>query len=127
MSSSSPYMTIAAVTAAIGLAAYAVYFDYKRRNDVEFRKRLSKFHFFFCCFVALKHDHTERDKKRVQKSVAQNKEEDGTPAHSIPLAQLKEVLNQLKGEEQPKTAEERETYFMSQVGLGEQLALQGTI
>ncbi len=39
---SSPYLTIAAVTAAVGLAAYAVYFDYKRRNDVDFRKKLSK-------------------------------------------------------------------------------------
>ena len=45
MSSSGSYLTIAAVTAAVGLAAYAVYFDYRRRNDVEFRKRLSKFHF----------------------------------------------------------------------------------
>jgi hypothetical protein len=42
---SSGYLTIAAVTAAVGMAAYAVYFDYKRRNDVEFRKRLSKFLF----------------------------------------------------------------------------------
>jgi import receptor subunit TOM20 len=60
--------------------------------------------------------------------VAQNKEPDGTTSsNSISPAELKEVLNQLKGEEPPKTAEERETYFMSQVGLGEQLAMQGTI
>jgi import receptor subunit TOM20 len=44
-SGSSMYLTVAAVTAAVGLATYAVYFDYKRRNDVEFRKKLSKFHF----------------------------------------------------------------------------------
>jgi len=42
MDRSSAYLTIAAVTAAVGLAAYAVYFDYKRRNDVDFRKKLSK-------------------------------------------------------------------------------------
>jgi len=40
--SSTTYLTVAAVTVAAGLAAYAVYFDYKRRNDVEFRKQLSK-------------------------------------------------------------------------------------
>jgi len=32
-------LTIAGVTA-VGLAAYAVYFDYKRRNDEGFRKKL---------------------------------------------------------------------------------------
>lgn len=32
--------TVAAVTVLGGLAAYAVYFDYKRRNDGEFRKKL---------------------------------------------------------------------------------------
>ncbi len=42
-------------------------------------------------------------------------------------AELKEVLKQLKLEEPPKSPEEKETYFMSQVGLGEQLALQGTV
>jgi import receptor subunit TOM20 len=34
-------LTISGVTIA-GLLAYAVYFDYKRRNDVEFRKQLRK-------------------------------------------------------------------------------------
>lgn len=38
---STSYLTVAAVTVAAGLAAYAVYFDYKRRNDAEFRKKLS--------------------------------------------------------------------------------------
>lgn len=50
-----------------------------------------------------------------------------TSTNVISSDELKEVLKQLKAEEPPKTAEERETYFMSQVGLGEQLALQGTL
>lgn len=33
-------LTIAAVTVATGVLAYAVYFDYKRRNDAQFRKKL---------------------------------------------------------------------------------------
>lgn len=40
---STSYITVAAVTIAAGLAAYAVYFDYKRRNDAEFRRKLSEF------------------------------------------------------------------------------------
>jgi len=40
-SKSTTYITAAAVTIAAGLAVYAVYFDYKRRNDVDFRKKLS--------------------------------------------------------------------------------------
>lgn len=34
-------LTIAGI-AVLSIAAYAVYFDYKRRNDVEFRKKLSQ-------------------------------------------------------------------------------------
>ena len=42
MSSSrtSTILTIAGVTVLGGALAYAVYFDYKRRNDAEFRKKL---------------------------------------------------------------------------------------
>jgi uncharacterized membrane protein YebE (DUF533 family) len=36
-------VTTAGVTAAIGVLAYAVYFDYKRRNDTAFRKKLREF------------------------------------------------------------------------------------
>ena len=40
MAQTTNYVALTAVTVAVGLAAYAVYFDYKRRNDVEFRKKL---------------------------------------------------------------------------------------
>lgn len=36
-------VTVAGVTVATGVLAYAVYFDYKRRNDTAFRKKLRKF------------------------------------------------------------------------------------
>lgn len=45
--------TVAAVALAAGLAAYAVYFDYKRRNDVDFRKKLSKSYIFFLLTLSL--------------------------------------------------------------------------
>lgn len=50
----STIFTVAAVAVAAGLAAYAVYFDYKRRNDVDFRRKLSKsFIFFFFWALSL--------------------------------------------------------------------------
>lgn len=39
-SRASTVYTVAGITVLGGLVAYAVYFDYKRRNDVEFRKKL---------------------------------------------------------------------------------------
>lgn len=45
------YITVAVVTIAAGFAAYAVYFDYRRRNDVEFRKKLSLFFFSSSFFI----------------------------------------------------------------------------
>ena len=44
MSRTFSFLTVAGVTLAGGLLAYAAYFDYKRRNDAEFRKRLRMFH-----------------------------------------------------------------------------------
>jgi hypothetical protein len=48
MERSTTIFTLAAVTVATGLVAYAVYFDYRRRNDADFRKKLSWFKFSLC-------------------------------------------------------------------------------
>jgi len=37
-------VTVAGVTVATGALAYALYFDYKRRNDTTFRKKLRESH-----------------------------------------------------------------------------------
>jgi hypothetical protein len=37
-------VTVAGVTVATSVLAYAVYFDYKRRNDITFRKKLRESH-----------------------------------------------------------------------------------
>ena len=41
-SRTSTILTVAGVTVLGGALAYAVYFDYKRRNDTAFRKKLRK-------------------------------------------------------------------------------------
>jgi len=62
----------------------------------------------------------------VEKAVAQSKETElAASTNDITRAALREVLQQVKTEEGPKSPEEKETYFMTQVNVGEQLALQG--
>ncbi|KAF8204688.1 MAS20-domain-containing protein [Pholiota molesta] len=105
---STSYLTVAAVTVAAGLAVYAVYFDYKRRNDAEFRKKLKK------------------EKKRVQKVVAETKQNEASAsASSITPAALREAIQQIRTEASPTSPEEQEHYFMAQVAAGEKLALEG--
>ncbi|KAJ8698741.1 mitochondrial import receptor subunit tom20 [Pleurotus ostreatus] len=108
MTKSSTVLTVASVTAA-GLLAYAIYFDYKRRNDVEFRKKLRK------------------DKKRAEKSAAESRESLAASGSSNELSpeQLREALELVKNEPPPPGAAEKENYFMSQVAMGEQLATRG--
>ena len=106
-SSSSSRTTVIAATAlvATGVLAYAVYFDYKRRNDVDFRRKLKK------------------EKKRVNKAAAQAQASEEVPLTVSP-EMLREAMEAIKNEPVPPI-EQREGYFMSQVSMGEQLASQG--
>ncbi|KAJ3754171.1 hypothetical protein EV360DRAFT_96701 [Lentinula raphanica] len=99
-------LTIAGI-AALSVVAYAVYFDYKRRNDVDFRKKLKK------------------DKKRVDKSIASSNASLPPDSGVVGTEELREALEQVKAEQVPVSPEQKEAYFMTQVSAGEQLALQG--
>ncbi|THV08202.1 MAS20-domain-containing protein [Dendrothele bispora CBS 962.96] len=101
-SRASSILTIAGVTL-LGLAAYAAYFDYKRRNDVDFRRKLRK------------------EKKRVDKTIASSKAAEETTSTD----DLRAALEQVKKEEVPVSPEQKEAYFMSQVAAGEQMSIQG--
>ncbi|CCM05579.1 uncharacterized protein FIBRA_07806 [Fibroporia radiculosa] len=102
-SRTSAIFTLASVTVLGGLVAYAVYFDYKRRNDTEFRKQLKK------------------DRKRVTKQTAQTQE----PSDGATIEELRAALARVRSEDVPASAEAKEQYFMAQVGMGEQLCAQG--
>ncbi|KAJ7591478.1 hypothetical protein C8J56DRAFT_564590 [Mycena floridula] len=109
MSSSSRSTSITSLflgITAVGLVAYAVYFDYKRRNDAEFRKKLRK------------------EKKRIDKSIASS-QASLVSSNTVSAAALRQALDQVKSEGIPPSSDEREGYFMNQVGLGEQLATRG--
>ncbi|KDQ64301.1 hypothetical protein JAAARDRAFT_187641 [Jaapia argillacea MUCL 33604] len=91
-----------------GLVAYAIYFDYRRRTDAAFRKKLRK------------------EKKKVDKQAAQSKDTE-SPTTGVGADELRAALEKVRSEDVPTTANEREQYFMAQVGMGEQLCAQGPV
>lgn len=118
-------VTVAGVTVATGALAYAVYFDYKRRNDTTFRKKLRESHSApFGTTFSLIRVITGKDKKKVEKSTAQLKADDVT-ASAPTTEQLRTALVALQKEPLPASPQEKEAYFMTQVSLGEQMAAQG--
>lgn len=92
-----------ATTAAVGLVGYAAWFDYERRHNPEFRKKL------------LKEQHKQRKVAEVSNRRAQASQQDA----------LRSGIRAMKQEKVPETAEERESYFLEQVAIGEALAARG--
>lgn len=124
-SSSRTALTVATVTVVGGLVAYAVYFDYKRRNDVTFRKKLrTSFN------TTQHHDVTNscigKEKKKVDKTAAQEKEVE-VASGRVDSDAVREALFKVRAEEVPNTPEQKEQYFMAQVGMGEQICTQGRL
>ncbi|KAG8890492.1 hypothetical protein FRB98_007839 [Tulasnella sp. 332] len=98
-------ITMGAISVVSGLIAYAAYFDYKRRNDPSFRKKLRK------------------EKRRVDRSKPDNILTPGSSSRNT--ADIKEALAMIRNEQLPSSAEQKEQYFMESVQMGEQLATQG--
>lgn len=108
MSSSSSLKpaTIVAIsvgTVVTGLAAYAVYFDHKRRNDPEFRKQL------------------KRESKRSARAAKDEAEAHGKEQKKA----IREAVASANEEGFPKDPEEIEAYFMQEVAQGEGMVQSG--
>ncbi|KAH7343406.1 MAS20 protein import receptor-domain-containing protein [Rhizoctonia solani] len=99
-------VAVSAASAAIAVAGYMVYFDYKRRNDPEFRKKLRK------------------EKKKAAKSAKEGEVETPSAPGRSP-EELKAMLDQISAEPLPTLPADREKYFMDHVGMGEQMLLRG--
>ncbi len=83
------------------LIGYAVYFDYQRHHSSEFRQNLKK------------------SEKQFQKKAEKNKKKESRAK----LEQVKsKLLTSLDKDPVPKDISEKESYFMKQLGVGEQLA-----
>ncbi|CAO3616171.1 unnamed protein product [Cunninghamella echinulata] len=98
--------TIALYTAgAITLAGigYIAYFDYKRRNDPNFRKRL------------------RRERRKAAKVAQVSEEED----KQTKIKLIETVITSAAHETYPTTPADLEKYFMAQVAEGEALCAKG--
>jgi import receptor subunit TOM20 len=80
-------------------AGYAVYFDHKRRSDPEFRKAL------------------KRESRREARAAKEEAEAQGQEQKQA----IKSAVDQAKEEGFPTDVEDKEAYFMNEVGQGELL------
>ncbi|KAI4188019.1 MAG: hypothetical protein L6R41_002433 [Letrouitia leprolyta] len=80
-------------------AAYAVYFDHKRRTDPEFRKSL------------------KRESRRIAKAAKEEAEAQGAQQKQA----IRDAVTEAQEEGFPTSVEEKETFFMNMVGQGEAL------
>ncbi|KAI1329731.1 mitochondrial import receptor subunit tom-20 [Xylariaceae sp. FL0255] len=92
-------LSISAATAATGLLAYAVYFDYQRRKDPTFRRQLRR---------------QERRQARVEK-------EEAASQSKQKRREIHEAVEAAAAEGFP-TGPEKESYFMEWVQQGELMA-----
>ncbi|KAF2838967.1 protein import receptor MAS20 [Patellaria atrata CBS 101060] len=108
MSTSSGVKTSTVVTATVGviatgLLAYAIYFDYRRRTDPDFRKAL----------------------KRESKKQARAAKEEAETNQKQKRKAIREAIDRANEEGYPRDPEEIEAYFMQEVAQGEQMIQEG--
>ncbi len=85
-------------------AAYAAYFDYRRRNSPEFRKQL----------------------RRSQRQQARAEKDQANASATAQRQAIKDAVDGAKEEGFPASAEEKEAYFLEQVQAGEVLSSDRT-
>ena len=106
MSSNSPRtstIVIASIgTIVTGALAYAIYFDYRRRHDVDFRRNL----------------------KRESKKQAKVAKVEAESSKKQERQELRDLVDEANEEGFPTDADEKEAFFMQEVGQGEQLCQQ---
>ncbi|PGH29086.1 hypothetical protein GX50_08158 [[Emmonsia] crescens] len=87
-----------------GFLAYALYFDYKRHSDAEFRRNL------------------KRDNRRLARAVREESAAHGAQQ----IAEIKQAVQDAKEEGFPTDPDDKEKFFMGQIAKGEQLAADGS-
>ncbi|KAJ1947179.1 mitochondrial import receptor subunit tom20 [Kickxella alabastrina] len=93
----------ATATAAVAGLGYIAYFDYKRRTDRKFRRKLN------------------RDRKKVEKTAQKITSRSLDDIND----QAMELLNIVTKEKLPESPEQKEQFFMAQVSQGETLCAAG--
>ncbi|KAF2396549.1 protein import receptor MAS20 [Trichodelitschia bisporula] len=88
-------------TVAVGIVAYALYFDHRRRNDPEFRKAL----------------------KRETRKQAKAAKAEAEAASAEQRKAIREAVEKVNAEGFPTDSEDVERFFMEEVAKGEALCL----
>jgi len=83
--------------------AYAAYFDYRRRSDPEFRRKL----------------------KKQQKQVSKAEKQEAVQAEKGQKQRIRSAVDEANEEGFPKDPEKTEEYFMQEVAKGEQMCQDG--
>jgi len=91
-------------TVVTGFLAYAAYFDYKRRNDPEFRRAI------------------KRESKRQARAAKEQQEAQGKQQE----AAIRQAVDDALAAGLPTSLEEKEAYFMEEVAQGEGMAQEGS-
>lgn len=89
---------------ATGCLAYAVYFDHRRRNDLDFRRHLKKQH----------------------KQLSKASEQEAKASERSQKEKIRQVVADANEEGFPKDPEETEGYFMQEVARGEGMCTDGS-
>ncbi|EFP74338.1 hypothetical protein PGT21_033903 [Puccinia graminis f. sp. tritici] len=100
MSSTRQVLTIGGLSFLTAGLTYCLYFDYKRRNDLVFRKELLK------------------EQRRL---IKKNQTQDRNASRELEKM-LEAAVATINSEPLPTTVEGKENFFMEQVGIGEMLA-----
>lgn len=87
-----------------GFLAYAIYFDQKRRSDPDFRKAL------------------KRESRREARAAKEEAEAQGVQQKQA----IENAVNEARDEGFPTDVEDKEAYFMNEVGQGEVLCQDST-
>lgn len=96
--------TLSTLTNSLFCTAYAVYFDHKRRSDPDFRKAL------------------KRESRREARAAKEEAE-----AQDVQQKQaIEKAVSEARDEGFPTDVEDKEAYFMNEVGQGEVLCQDGT-
>jgi import receptor subunit TOM20 len=97
-------------------AGYAVYFDYKRRNDPDFRRRLRTLFYASSLFLGKTKKRAQKDKQATE--ITQEQDLARMIASSLKIANQDQA-------QLPTTIDGKEKYFMEQVAKGEALVPNG--
>ncbi|TDL29531.1 hypothetical protein BD410DRAFT_27233 [Rickenella mellea] len=107
--------TITSLTVLGGLLAYAAYFDYRRRNDTVFRKKLRV------------------EKKKAEKAAAEDKAREAEeaakqgPLFKLSPDEVLELYAKAREDAIPENVDGRKAYFDQNLSRAELLSSQGVL